>query len=223
MIILQSTKLQYLEVLGLPDDASMYTLDVNSISAKPVLNDQASNSILVPLLIGLDSEAANEGHSLRTSVELSYVSSHDAMSQNGTLSLSPPHFKLPVSVETVHLQLPKGRYDYNFTGDFSRSRNGKEFAIPAAFAYGQGRRVVEEDYQFSFSDDILAAEDNKRKTESVKMVTANTGSSFYFHRLMVVDSAPELTVSYADRPKTTPQTKSWWLWWKDNIIEKKSI
>lgn len=53
LLVLQTTKLQYFELFGLPETASMYTLQINSVPAKPVFG-QEKNSILVPLLVGLD-------------------------------------------------------------------------------------------------------------------------------------------------------------------------
>ena len=212
ILTLQSTKLQYLEVLGLPTTASMFTLMVNSVPAKPVEGQGKSNDnnkILVPLLIGLDPEAANEGNSMRTSVEVTYVSTHDSLGQNGTLPLAPPSFALPVSVLTSHLRLPLS-YEYTFSGDFGTPRTDQlAYPIPAAFTYKTGKRVVEEDYEFSAIDDIWAEEDKQETARSVKIVTPNTGRSFYFHRLFVVDSVLSLNATY-NKHLVAAKRESWW-------------
>jgi len=209
MLILQSTKLQYLELNGLPFTASMFTVSVNSVPTKPVEGEQGDNSILVPLLIGLNPETANEGGSCRTSVEVDYISSHEALGHNGTLHLAPPHLKLPISVLTAHLRLPKS-YEYEFTGDIKSSSNKLEYPIPQAFSYTTGKRVVREDYEFSMIDDVWPEDrDDARKVGAVKMVAPSIGQSFYFHRLLVVDSALSLDASYAE-PSPAKDTSWWW-------------
>ena len=209
ILLLQSTKLQYLEVLGLPSTVSMFTLLVNSVPAKPVGGGAGEHSVLVPLLIGLNSEEANKGSSMYTSVELEYISTHDSLGRNGTLSLTPPQFNLPISVETTHLRLPE-QFDYDFSSEgFIGPDKRLMFPIPASFSYKTGKRVVEEDYEFSLIDDIMSEKDNKQKTASVKIVTPNIGTSFHFHRLVVVDSEQMLDASYSE---TTQEKVPWWSW-----------
>ena len=207
LVILQSTKLQYLELISLPDTASMFTLHVNSVPAKPAMGEER-NSILVPLLVGLDPEAANAGRSLHTSVELSYISSHgEALGGNGTLPLAPPRVKLPISVLTTHLRLPES-YDYEFSGDFGKPSRDLAFPLPSAYSYQTGKRVIEKDYQFSFKDDVWP-DDEEPKEASVKIVTPNTGLSYFFHRLMVVGTQLTLNATYAEKV-VSPERSSWW-------------
>jgi hypothetical protein len=206
MVVLQSTKLQYLELFGLPESASMFTLLVNSVPAKPVKGKH--KSILLPLLVGLNPEAANEGSTLLTSVELSYISAHpEPMGRNGTLSLAPPLVNLPISVLTTHLRLPK-RYKYKFTGDFLEPDHDLAFPIPSTYFYQTGKRVVAKDYKFSFKDDVWPDDDDTPKEAAVKIVTPNTGRSYYFHRLLVVDTKLVLNVSF--EPVVKQQQVSWW-------------
>jgi len=216
ILIMQSTKLQYLELHGLPPSASMFTVMVNSVPAKPVSGgqDKHDSSILIPLLVGQNTEAANEGGSMRTSIELNYVSTHEAaLRHNGTLGLAPPHFSLPVSVYTAHLRLPES-YLYNFTGDFGNESSTRlEYPIPTAFSYVTGKRVVRDDYEFSLVDDVWP-EDRKetasdKKSEPIKIVTPKTGKSHYFHRLLVLDGASKLHVTYSEPPKEEA-SGSWW-------------
>jgi len=216
IMLVQSTKLQYLEMLGLPTTASKFTVMVNSVPAKPVQGEGRKNSILVPLLIGLDQEAANEGGNLRTSVEVSYFSTHDNLGKNGTLSLNPPWFELPISVVTSHLRLPmsdENPFNYTFSGDFgSKPLRHLDYPIPDAFSYTTAKRVVPDDYEFSIVDDMWPEdEENDRsasKVGAVKIVTPLTGRSFFFQRLLVVDKELALNVTFKE--KEQPVELSWW-------------
>jgi len=209
ILIMQSTKLQYLELFSLPSSASMFTVAVNSVPAKPVEGKTSGDSILIPLLVGLDTEVANEGGSMRTSVELNYVSSHDSLGHNGTLQLAPPQLKLPISVLTVHLRLPE-KYEYEFGGDFgSKPLKHMEYPLPQTFSYATGKRVVEQDYEFSAIDDNWPEDSDPGKAGAVKIVTPKMGNSFHFQRLLVVDTKTSLDVHYSE--KDTVPEKSW-LW-----------
>ena len=78
--------------------ASKFTVVVNSTPVKPV-KGKDKGSILIPLLVGLHSGAANEGGSIRASVEISYFTTHTQPlgGVNGTIGLSPPQFDLPIT------------------------------------------------------------------------------------------------------------------------------
>lgn len=205
ILIMQSTKLQYLELFGLPSSASMFTVAVNSAPTKPVEGETSSSSILIPLLVGLDSEVANEGGSMRTSVELNYFSSHDSLGNNGTIHLAPPQLKLPVSILTAHLRLPE-KYKYKFVGDFERVPR-MEYPLPQALSYVTGKRVVEEDYEFSAVDDVWPDDSEPGKIGSVKIATPNIGHSFHFQRLLMVDAETSLDILYSKR--VAAKEKSW--------------
>jgi len=208
ILVMQSTKLQYLELLNLPPSSGMFTVMVNSIPTKPVEGRKGNNSIMIPLLIGLDPETANEGGNMRTSVEIDYISTHDDLGQNGTLQLAPPQFNLPISVLTSHLRLPE-TYEYEFSGDFGNIPSKKlAYPIPSAFSYKTGTRVVHKDYKFSAIDDAWP-EDKETKTEgTVKIITPKIGQSFHFHRLLVVNNSLFLNATYS-RP-LPPVKSSWW-------------
>ena len=207
IVVMQSTKLQYLELFGIPSSASMFTLLVNSVPAKPVEGDR--DSILIPLLIGFNPETANEGDSLRTSVELSYFSSHEALGHNGMLHLAPPQLTLPVSVVTIELWLPES-HDYKISGDFgSKPSSRLEYPIPSAFSYATGKRVVEKDYKFSVIDDVWPEDTEGGKVETVKIVVPRIGNSYYFQRLLVIETVPLLEANYTERAATKGKS---WLW-----------
>lgn len=209
ILVLQWTKLQYLKLLGLPSTASMFTVAVNSVPTMPVEGDtdEGVGSILIPLLVGLDTEVANEGGSMQTSVELNYISSHDSLGLNGTLHLAPPQLELPISVMTVHLRLPTS-YEYEFMGDFgSKPKKQLEFPVPSTFSYTTGKRVVEKDYKFSSVDDFWPEDVEEGKIGAVKIVTPNIGTSYHFQRLLVVDTETLLDVKYFKR--VIPKERSW--------------
>jgi len=223
MLVLQSTKLQYLEMANLPSSASQFTVAVNSVPAKPVKGDgEEKNSILVPLLIGLNPETANQGASLLTSVEVTYFSAHTALSKNGTIALNPPEFKLPISVLTTHLTLPlssdksnndRHRYTYTFTGDFGTTPTPMKYLhpLPQVFAYVKGKRVVRDDHVFTFKDDMIEEEERKKQETqgAVKIVTPQVGKSFYFQKFLVLDTALQLNVTYRERNINSKKSSSW--------------
>merc|ERR1719410_723575 len=71
-VMMKSTKLQYLEIQGIPMEASMFTLIVNGVQTKPVKGGVAEDSLLLPLLVGLDTDSGNDGLGVKTSIELRY-------------------------------------------------------------------------------------------------------------------------------------------------------
>mmetsp|Transcript_6887 Transcript_6887/g.14052 ORF Transcript_6887/g.14052 Transcript_6887/m.14052 type:complete len:772 (-) Transcript_6887:57-2372(-) len=205
ILTLQSTKLQYLPIFHLPPSASKYTCLVNSVPAKPVKaeNNGDENSILVPLLVGLNPETANQGSSLLTSVEVTYFSKHETFGENGTLSLDPPQFDLPVSILTSHVSLPSDRM-YNFTGHYGKQRVMDKtllYPIPEAFKYAKGKRVVEEDYDFTVLDDMFPEDrEEQGKFGAVKIVTPKAGRNYYFQQTLVLEGRLELNVTYSVPP-----------------------
>jgi len=119
----------------------MFIVAVNSVPARPMEGKTSGDSILIPLLIGLDAEFANKGSSMQMSVELNYFSSHDALGHNGKLQLAPTQLKLPISVLTVHLHLPE-MYEYEFGGDFSsKPLKHMEYPLSWAFSYATGEQI----------------------------------------------------------------------------------
>mmetsp|Transcript_10712 Transcript_10712/g.16416 ORF Transcript_10712/g.16416 Transcript_10712/m.16416 type:complete len:766 (-) Transcript_10712:887-3184(-) len=225
ILVLQSTKLQYLDIYGLPPSASQFTVIVNSVPAKPVKGEQkGGTSILVPLLIGLNSETANQGASLLTSVEVTYFSTHAPLAANGTISFDPPKFSLPISVLSAHLNLPysRGAYDvnrpgvYKFHGDFGTEPTPREsiYPIPEAFKYAKGKRVVRDDYEFTVLDDMFPEDrEEQGKLGAVKIVTPKAGRNFYFQNFLVLDGGLSLNVDYEPyKEKGKKVTKKKGLW-----------
>lgn len=208
---MQARALQYLEVSGLPPSASMFTLAVNSVSAKPVVGADPS-SILVPLLVGLGGSEANDGGSLHTSVELGFMSDRDALGAAGSFALSPPRLKLPVSVLTVDARLPKA-YDYAFSGDFGNTSVAQlDHPLPRRFSHFKERKVVSSDYEFREGRDYDIAQ-GRRDSAAIHVEVPKLGSrSYLFQRLLVVDEQLDLAVAYTPRQarKRTLGAVPWW-------------
>ncbi|KAL7577270.1 hypothetical protein ACA910_002016 [Epithemia clementina (nom. ined.)] len=200
ILILQSIKLQYLKMSGLPLSSSKFTVLVNSAPAKPVKGGAEGSDILIPLLVGLNPESANQGCSFHTSVEVTFFSTHDeALGVNGTILLKPPQFDLPISVLSTHLSLPS-HYRYNFTGGFGTEplEKSRIYPIPEAFRYVKGKRVVPEDYEFTILDDMFPEDrDEQAKSGAVRIVTPSAGRNFHFQKLLVLDRGLCLNVTYS--------------------------
>ena len=121
----------------------MFTLIVNGVQTKPVQGGNTDNSLLIPLLVGLNTETANDGLGVKTSIELRYFSTHDTLGMEGSLALNLPQVTLPISVVTAELRSPHAYYAYNFTGDFGNKGAGRlKYQVPSAFSYVKGKIIV---------------------------------------------------------------------------------
>ena len=152
LVMMKSTKLQYLELQGIPSDASMFTLIVNGVQKKPVKGGSNGDSLLVPLLVRLDTEASNTGLGVKTSIELRYFSVQEPLDEEGSINFHTPQVTLPISVVTTELRLPRS-YSYNFTS-----------------AHGGS---------------------------TIQMDIPQSGRSYFFSRLLVVNTPLSLSVAYA--------------------------
>lgn len=93
------------------------------------------------------------------------------------------------------------------------------FPLPPTYSYQTGKRVVEKDYQFSFKDDVWPDDmdngqggENARKDAAIQIVTPNTGTPFYFHRLLVMGTPMKLSAKYelrVDEKERVPKSPSW--------------
>jgi len=214
LVMMKSTKLQYLELRKIPSDASMFTLLVNGVQTKPVRGESADeSSLLIPLLVGPDiGETANDGLGAKTSIELRFFSrTHDPLGEEGSLVLHMPQVTLPISVVTVELRLPKA-YSYNFTGDFGdKGADRLKYQVPSAFSYVKGKRMVPKDYKFSRLDDMVddEVEAAAQGKGSIQMDIPQSGKSYCFSRLLVVDTPLSLNVTYYPPPTKPPNPSLW--------------
>lgn len=212
LVMMKSTKLQYLELQGIPSDASMFTLIVNGVQTKPVKGGSNGDSLLVPLLVGLDTEASNTGLGVKTSIELRYFSVQEPLDEEGSINLHTPQVTLPISVVTTELRLPRS-YSYNFTGDFGhKGSDSTKYPVPSSFSYIKGKRVVPRGYKFSRLDDVQHEEDGDESAHggsTIQMDIPQSGRSYFFSRLLVVNTPLSLSVAYA-RPLAPKPPRTFW-------------
>ena len=189
----------------IPKDASMFKLIVNGIQTKPVKGSNAEDALLIPLLVGLNTEAANDGFGVKSSIELRYFSTHDSLGDEGSLDFSLPGVTLPISVTTAELRLPK-TYAYNFTGDFGSTATDRlKYAVPSLFSYVKGKKVVPNGYKFSRLDDVVQGDDTSKEDSAIRVDIPQTGRSYFFERLLVVGTPLSLEVAYKlPPPKPIP-------------------
>jgi len=214
-LTLHSSALQYLSIGGLPPTAASFTVLVNSMPTKPVVGEKGGLS--VPLLVG----AASEGHaggSRRSSVELSYLSSGEPLGLNGTLRLPPPSLTIPISVLSVELRLPKG-LEYNFSGSFGNESVAKlDYSLPRSVSYQKAKKVTRKGHNFDAdAGDDPVLEDATRHAEAAERgvkveMPRKAGLSFFFQKLLVVDTALTLNVDFAPPPPPPPPPlrRPWW-------------
>ena len=154
LIIVQNTKEQYLRIHNLPSSMKVWSLNVNSVSVKPVLlgdnNSKSPKSLLIPLLVGLPSDAATSSRGPpKTSVEIVYASENDFLTKQTdttqqtyayqsratedtmvrVMHLTPPLIgSIPVEYLSVMVQFPEG-YDTVFS---STSKKQAKNELPKA-------------------------------------------------------------------------------------------
>lgn len=179
-MILQSSQRQYMAVQDVPKEATIWSLRVNSLSAQPARGDDGK--LLVPLLVGVPGES-NEGVQ-KTSVELTWMTKHPALGENGTISLSPPQLDMPTSALSIELQFPD-EYLVNFTGSLKQVK--------------------------LFSHKLPHAKDfhSTKPKASAKASLPKQGARYRFEKILVVGSNAILQAIYAvNRTEVSPQ--SWW-------------
>lgn len=210
LVMIKSYKLQYLELQGIPSDASMFTLIVNGVQTKPVKGGITEDSLLIPLLVGLDNaDTANDGHGLKTSIELRYFSIQSDRGDEGSISLPLPQVSIPISVVTAELRLPRIHH-YNFTGDFgNKGVDRLSYPVPSSFSYVKGKRMVPRGYKFSRLDDVQdEEEDSLGGNAAIQMEIPQSGRSYFFQRLLVVNTPLSVNVSYFP-PPSEPSPSIW--------------
>merc|ERR1711988_166868 len=123
-------------------EAQIWSLMVNSVPAKPVRGKDGA--LLIPLLVGTGSDS-NEG-AKRTSVEIAFLSQHEALGMRGTIDLAPPMLDIPTSKMLMEVQLPDG-YVMEFNGSLQKVQNFS-YPLPQPVNYDKGTDIVP--YNFNF-------------------------------------------------------------------------
>jgi hypothetical protein len=189
MLVMQNSNQQYLALRGLPADARIWSLMVNSVPAKPVRG--SDGALLIPLLVGTASDG-NQGVQ-KTSVEVAYLSQHTPLGGEGTLLVTPPKLDVPISTVLVEVQLPDG-YDVEFTGSLQKVERFS-YQLPQPVNNDRGTDMVQHGFNFS----TMAQE---VKSTGVNVRVPQSGQRFRFQRLLVVDGGAAMTVAYKTPPST---------------------
>lgn len=150
MVNLQNSRKQYLEVRGVPANARVWSLVVNSKPAKPVRGD--GDSLLVPLLES--GGGSNEG-ARATSVELAYLVQREELGGEGSLELAPPRLDVPISVLQVEVQWPES-HEVTFGGS-ARSVRTFAHALPKPVNHDVGTDMVPRHYDFRRAPPVRGA------------------------------------------------------------------
>merc|ERR1712187_575427 len=143
MLNMQNSRKQYLEVRGVPSDARIWSLLVNSKPAKPVRG--SDGALLVPLLVGLRANS-NEG-AQSTSVEIAYLIQQETLGSIGSRDVAPPRFDIPVSSLHVEVQWPDC-YEVTFKGTGQEVHNFSQ-SLPRPVNHDVGTSIVV--YTFDFN------------------------------------------------------------------------
>jgi len=197
LLVLQNSRRQYLEVHGVPADAQIWSLMVNSVPAKPVCGKD--RALLIPLLVGTGSDS-NEG-AQRTSVEIAFTSQHNALGSDGVKSLSPLRLDIPVSKFLMEVQMPK-EYEVKFDGTLQKVSSFSS-PVPHPVNYDKGTDIVP--YQnFNFSE----AQEISKKGVNVQI--PRSGQCHRFERLLVMGDGATLTATYKTPASKAPVIKGSW-------------
>lgn len=204
MMHIENSRQQYLEVRGIPADARLWSLMVNSKPAKPVRGPDGS--LLIPLLLGVGANS-NEG-AQSTSVEMAYLVQREPLADSGTMDLAPPCLDIPVSRLMVEVQWPE-TYEVKFTGS---AQAVKTFShkLPQPVNYDVGTAIVEQNFEF----DNLPASIPKK---GVNVKVPKSGSRHRFEQLLVVDGKAGLIGEYVRRSDEPEPEKGWLASFRDRF------
>jgi len=198
LLVLQNSRRQYLEVRGVPADAQIWSLMVNSLPAKPVRGKDGA--LLIPLLVGTGSDS-NEG-AQRTSVELAFTSQHEAMGTNGTADIAPPRLDVPISKLLMEVQMPE-EYAVQFNGTLQKVKSFSS-PVPIPVNYDKGTDIVPHNYNFSSMPHQVSK-------KGVFVQIPRSGKCHRFERLLVMGDGATLAATYHTPPSDEAATSGSWL------------
>lgn len=193
ILVLQNSNQQYLELQGLPPDARLWSLMVNSQPAKPVKGKD--NALLIPLLVGTASDS-NQGMQ-KTSIEVTFLSQQSPLGESGTFNVAPPRLNVPISTFLMEVQFPEA-YQVDFAGPL-RKVVRFSYPLPQPVNHSRGTDIVPRDFNFT-----AMAQDVKRTGVSVKVPKA--GQRHLFERLLVVDNGASMAAHYETPPQPADAT-----------------
>jgi len=199
-LLLQNMQRQYMEVRGIPDSATLWGLKVNNIDTKPVRGRHGG--LMVPLLVGPQGQA-DAGLVPKTSIELAWLSTSDALGENGTLVLNPPQVDLPISALSVEIQFPEG-YVVNFSGSLLHVDKFSQ-RQPRVVNYETGQDMTTGEFDFNSMPRQKGGSSSKA---GVKAKAPKMGTRHFFEKLLVVNGSAALSVAYS-RPSSNVETSRW--------------
>lgn len=196
MLNMTNSRQQYLEIQGIPADARLWSLLVNSKPAKPVRGE--NGNLLIPLLIGARSNRDEGAQS--ASVELAYLVQQDPLGSEGSISLTPPRLDVPISKLLVELQWPEV-HELKFTGSIQPVR-AFSYSLPKPVNHDVGTDVVELGFDFNKAPAYMPK-------AGVNVKIPRAGKSRRFEQLLVVDGGATLVVDYHTKV-IEPQAECSW-------------
>merc|ERR1711920_41562 len=192
---MQNSRKQYLEVAGMPADARLWSLIVNSKPAKPVRG--ADGSLLIPLLVGANGNS-NEG-AQATSVELAYLRP-DPLGDAGNADLAPPRLDIPISKLLVEVQWPES-HDVKFRGS-AQAVKSFSHSLPKPVNHDVGTDIVSSSFDFNTAPAHIPK-------AGVNVQVPRAGQRHRFEQLLVVDGGASLTAEYSAKTMEEKVSKGW--------------
>jgi hypothetical protein len=196
MLNMQNSRKQYLEVRGIPADASIWSLLVNSKPAKPVRG--FDGILLVPLLVG-DCGSSNEG-AQSASVEIVYLAQRDSLGASGSMNLAPPSLDVPVSRLLVEVQWPDS-YEVKFIAS-GQAVNHFSQSLPKPVNHDVGTDIVESRFDFNKAPAYIPK-------AGVNVQVPRAGQRHRFEQLLVVDGGAHLTAEYHTKTAKIEKAEGW--------------
>jgi len=197
MLNMQNSRKQYLEVRGIPTDARLWTLIVNSKPAKPVRGEDGN--LLIPLLVGVDGNT-NQG-AQSTSVELAYLR-RAPLSDSGVAKLTAPCLDIPISTLLMEVQWPDS-HDVKFKGT-AQSVRSFSHSLPVPVNHDVGTDMVSAGFDFNKAPAYIPK-------AGVNVQVPCAGQKHRFEQLLVVDGGASLDAEYKLKVDQQEEAPSGWL------------
>jgi len=202
-LVLQNTHRQYLEVQGIPQAATLWSVKVNSLSTKPARGSKAS--LLVPLMVGSGGE--DGAVAAKSSVELAWLTSADPLREHGTMVLDPPSIDLPLSVLLAEVHFPDA-FEVNFTGSVKQVQRFSQ-PQPSPVSYETGEDVVPKDFDFAAMGGA-SIKGGHKGSAGVKAKMPKYGHRYLFEQLLVVNGSAHLNLTFGPLPVNKSDGQGSW-------------
>jgi hypothetical protein len=196
MLSMQNSRKQYLRVTGIPPDARIWSLLVNSKPAKPVRG--SDDALLVPLLVGLSGNS-NEGVQ-STSIEMAYLVQRACLCDSDSTDLAPPSLDIPISRLLVEVQWPEA-YEVKFNSSGQEVSHFSQ-SLPQPVNHDVGTDIVDAAFDFNKAPVHIPK-------AGVNVKIPRAGQRHRFEQLLVVDGGAHLTAHYQAKVGTPEQPR--WL------------